>query len=384
MASVGNQPSGSVCISSAEYCRLVEISYQYAHLRQNLLRGGVDENTIAILSVDESTLARGQDSTLLQNTHDGYPPPTSKPETPIKTSNVFMSYLERTNQSQVDTNVRQQRRSDWSDVDAPSDDVSASIDTSGGVPIKDTSIVTTVPSVPRLEKNATRTIQLTGLGDGVTHADITAAIRGGQLLDVYCRTRDRIASVSFVYAEDAKAFFARARHSDLYIRGRRVDLKWSERQYVIGNHLVNRLRAGASRNLVIRSFDPNHTEESIREDLEHIHNLIVIKVNFFRGDCYIETNSVDKAVLAKSCMLSRLKYKGQKIDFREDDCSQPLAGVEVSPMPVKERANVRSTHSMNHLVNSNNPFEVLSMFYPKGQEDFYDIHDSDDSNDTLQ
>lgn len=63
---------------------------------------------------------------------------------------------------------------------------------------------------------------------------------------------------------------------------------------------------GASRNLVIQEYDNRHTEEIIREDLDHIHNLVVVKIEFIGGSCYIGLNSVHNAIYARQCMLSRL------------------------------------------------------------------------------
>lgn len=76
---------------------------------------------------------------------------------------------------------------------------------------------------PRLvEREAMRTIQLLNLPDRCTHADITSEIRGGQLVDVFVRSREKAASVSFVYSDDAIAFYNHARKNDLYIRQKRV------------------------------------------------------------------------------------------------------------------------------------------------------------------
>lgn len=49
----------------------------------------------------------------------------------------------------------------------------------------------------------------------------------------------------------------------------------------------------------------NHIRQGIKDDLEHIHNLVVIKVEFLGGSCYIKTNSVHNAMFARSCMMSR-------------------------------------------------------------------------------
>jgi hypothetical protein len=71
-------------------------------------------------------------------------------------------------------------------------------------------------------KNAQRTIQLSNLPEAATHAEITHVIRGGVLLDIYLRSNDRVAAISFLEEEHAKAFFHHVRRNDLYIRGKRV------------------------------------------------------------------------------------------------------------------------------------------------------------------
>ena len=77
-------------------------------------------------------------------------------------------------------------------------------------------------AAPLLERHAKRTILLLDLSITVVHSDILTAIRGGQLLEVYLRKRQRSASVSFVYEEDAKAFYDYVRKHGLYIRNKRV------------------------------------------------------------------------------------------------------------------------------------------------------------------
>lgn len=57
--------------------------------------------------------------------------------------------------------------------------------------------------------------------------------------------------------------------------------------------------------MIIRRCHPNQTEERIRDHLEHIHNLVVIKIDFIGSSCYIQTNSVHNAMFARTCMMSR-------------------------------------------------------------------------------
>lgn len=68
----------------------------------------------------------------------------------------------------------------------------------------------------------TRTILLSGLAEGTTHADITDAVRGGLLLDIFLRPHERCCSLSFLHGADARAFFDHVRRNDLYIRNKRV------------------------------------------------------------------------------------------------------------------------------------------------------------------
>ncbi len=72
------------------------------------------------------------------------------------------------------------------------------------------------------DKFAKRTILLVNLPEGVTHADVVDVVRGGMLLDIYLRTHDRTASVSFLEEAAAHDFFRHVKRHDLYIRGKRV------------------------------------------------------------------------------------------------------------------------------------------------------------------
>lgn len=110
---------------------------------------------------------------------------------------------------------------DWADVDAvQEDDESAS----GGGPIDELhnpAYNQQAFTRPFYERQCARSILLTNLAEGVTHRDITEAVRGGQLLDIYVRP-DRAVTVSFLRASDARAFFDHVRRHDLYIKHKRV------------------------------------------------------------------------------------------------------------------------------------------------------------------
>lgn len=75
---------------------------------------------------------------------------------------------------------------------------------------------------PQFDKFAKRSVLLASLPEGVTHADVVDAVRGGMLLDIYLRTHDRAASVSFLEEAHAQEFYRHVKRHDLYIRGKRV------------------------------------------------------------------------------------------------------------------------------------------------------------------
>ena len=75
---------------------------------------------------------------------------------------------------------------------------------------------------PQFDKCAKRTVLLSNLPEGATHANVVDAVRGGMLLDIYLRTHDRAASVSFLEEAHAQEFYRHVKRHDLYVRGKRV------------------------------------------------------------------------------------------------------------------------------------------------------------------
>lgn len=67
-----------------------------------------------------------------------------------------------------------------------------------------------------------RTIVAKNLSDRATHKDIVDVIRGGAVLDIFLRTNERSASVSFVEESAAQNFMNYAKRNDIYIHGKRV------------------------------------------------------------------------------------------------------------------------------------------------------------------
>ena len=75
---------------------------------------------------------------------------------------------------------------------------------------------------PYYARNEQRTLLIKGISERTTHKDIVSFIRGGTLLDVYLRSNERSASVSFVEGSAAQEFMAYAKKNDIYVHGKRV------------------------------------------------------------------------------------------------------------------------------------------------------------------
>ena len=67
-----------------------------------------------------------------------------------------------------------------------------------------------------------RTILVKGLSDKTTHRDLVNVIRGGTVLDIYLRSNERSASISFVEGLAASDFMNHAKRNDIYVNGKRV------------------------------------------------------------------------------------------------------------------------------------------------------------------
>ena len=146
-----------------------------------------------------------------------------------------------------------------------------------------------------------------------------------------------------------------------------LEWDWNERQFILPGHVANKIGIGATRNLVIRGVAPNITEERLREDLDHIHNLVIIDVTYANGDCHIALNSIHNSLFARTCMMSRAAYKGMKIEWYPDECSQPLPQPQRAPKENRTPSKQKTTQPMNR-------FQMLNM----DGEDSEDEEDEED------
>lgn len=212
------------------------------------------------------------------------------------------------------------------------------------------------PERKRFAKMEQRTIFVKNLSDRATHKDITDFLRGGLVLDLYLRSHEHSASISFVEGSAAQAFMNYVKRKDIYLHGKRLEISWSERQYNLPGHVANKIGIGATRNVIIRGIHPSITEERLREHLDHIHNLVIISISFERGDAYISLNSINNSLFARTCMMSRVTYKGMKIEWYPDECSQPLPKINYTPKKENQAMTQpkKSTSAMNR-------FQMLNM-----------------------
>ncbi|MCJ1270940.1 hypothetical protein MMC22_010839 [Lobaria immixta] len=217
-----------------------------------------------------------------------------------------------------------------------------------------------------------RTIVAKNLSDRVTHKDIVDIIRGGAVLDIFLRANERSASISFIEGAAAQEFLNYAKRNDIYIHGKRIEFSWNDRQFILPGHVANKIGIGATRNLIIRGVHPNITEDRLREDLDHIHNLIVINISFQNGDVHLSLNSIHNSLFARTCMMSRAAYKGMRIEWYPDECAQPLPRMQY--VPKKENA-AQPAKKVNPMVNR---FQMLNMDGTEnGDEDSSDEESTD-------
>ncbi|KAI0597664.1 hypothetical protein F4775DRAFT_559154 [Biscogniauxia sp. FL1348] len=388
-------PSQTVPVPKGEYDHLLLTARQYANLKQNLINGGVDEKTIQLLSQDDASASQvGANSTAMTSYQreqigngGGHLNPTSEQ------SHYGVRYSSKVpHESQMteghgngtyihgELGSRQaERRQNWTGPDPTSGDNPPIYSADGPAPKMNNEHTFGPPgnaSRPHYARICRRTVSLSGLPDNVTHWDITTVVRGGPLLEIFVRASEHLAYVSFLLEDDAVRFCDHARKNDIYIKNKRILVRWADRQFHLAGHVAGKIVAGATRNLIIRRCDPRHTEESIRDDLEHINNLVVIKIDFIGNSCFIKTNSVHNAIFAQLCMMSRAKYKGSKIEWDVDECNQPIETIQQPTQkptqPTTQKTTQKTPPKPQHVLPAKKTIDLQNRF------DTLRIDDEDD------
>lgn len=201
-----------------------------------------------------------------------------------------------------------------------------------------------------------RSLVFKGLSTHTTLQEIVKQIKGGMLLNIYMKRQTGSVHVTFVDADAAERFLMHVRKNDLYIKNKRASVSWDEKQrYMTGGIQKQIFCHGATRNLVLRFPKPGVTEQTVRDDLEHIDLLEIVAIQNTGGHFYISTNSVGSAVTARSCMLHRSRYKGSRIEFYPDECAEPMPPIPkrvAYDPPSNDQRGPRKEISLNR-------FEVL-------------------------
>ncbi|RWA13876.1 hypothetical protein EKO27_g1257 [Xylaria grammica] len=335
-----------VPVPQKDYEELLLLSRQFANLKRSLLGAGVTEENIATLVQDASSVTQADPNVVVTHTYDHNQSDGRGARSKLPTS-AFQAASYTTHSS-------------------------AANGTSGNM-----SCLNGEPTPYTLEGNhdwsshehlgGTFTPSYSADGPTDVHIDSFHQIHKPQPL-LRSNVTEHIASVSFVREEDAVRFYEHARKNDIYIKNKRVFIKWADRHFILPGHVANKMAAGATRNLIIRRCGAHHTEDSVRDDLQHIHNLLVIKVEFIGGSCYIKTNSVHNAMFARTCMMSRAKYKGSKIEWDVDECDQPFEVVQKTSLRPQPPAKTP-------VAGTRNRFDMLRL-------DDDDNNESDDKFDT--
>ncbi|PYH35977.1 RNA-binding protein [Aspergillus neoniger CBS 115656] len=325
----------TVTIPRSEYDRLLQDSQHFAKLRTSLLNGGLSQETLYVLIYGAAQQPSHQTSR------------ENSSQSPAKPHAAFENKAPGCHEH-LDVKVHDPEGIDvGEDEDEDEDALLDSHDSEDKDDFDESSRSGGSSPTP----SAQRTVLIRNLPDRITHRDIVAAMRGGALLHIYLRTREHMASVSFVEEAAAREFFRTAKTYGLIVAGKRVEVGWNDRQFYLPPYVRAKIDNGASRNLVVYNVQPNVTEWVIRKDLDHIHNLIVISVQFKNGNAYISTNSVHNALFARSCMMSRFTYKGMKIGFYPDEC----LGTPGKHLKKEPQAPAKKTGSVP------NRFQLLSL-----------------------
>ena len=198
-----------------------------------------------------------------------------------------------------------------------------------------------------------RTLYFCNLSPKTTYKDLASVIKGGKVLSITIRS-ERSATVTFFDA--AADYLTWTKRNDVYLHARRVEVRWAERQFNLNGHIANKISNGATRNILVRNaLEKGLTEQRIRDDMEHIHGLVIIEITYQSGNAYVSTNSVHNALFARTCMMSRTEYKGCKIEFYPDECDVAL------PVRAKPPPTVPNVSSKKSNMALNNRFDMLNM-----------------------
>lgn len=356
-----------VSIPKADHDNLSRMAQEYTALRDALYRGGISPDTIEIL-IRGDTAPQGP----TQADSDNVNGPSNDVDFTVSPPNPTLSRISGiTSEKSKESGYTRDKGGFYSrQYSFGRDDRSFPSE-----PDKDEhDCPPSRNDKPFYNRAEQRTIIASNLSDRTTHKDLVNVVRGGALLNIYLRANDRSASISFIEGSAAQNFMNYIKRKDVYIHGKRVEFAWNDRQFVLPGHVANKISIGATRNLIIRGVHPNITEKKIREDLDHIHNLIIISISYQSGDARLSLNSINNGLFARTCMMSRAMYKGMKIEWYPDECALPLPRQQWVPKKENVPQPIRKPNA------ALNRFQLLNM---DGTEDGSDNASEEDTSDDI-
>ncbi|KAK5118030.1 hypothetical protein LTR62_004075 [Meristemomyces frigidus] len=375
--------SAKVSISPAEYDGLLCASREYESLKAALFQGGITPQTLQLLISGAGTTEQRKDSGAGPETwvHDlDQPYATGQYQTPQGT-HAGISHNDSWRQSNLPSfnlapGSGPYMKTTGHDALQPRATFGVSSygrQVSFGAPpssVLDDAVFDDNTSLPgnQLQNNSAlvasgqeqRTLYFAGLSERTTLREVISVVKGGKLLSINIGPNRSgtvyNSTVTFMEGHVAAGFLAWAKRNDVYIDNKRIEIRWADRQYRLNDHISNKTINGATRNILIRNASANGlTGSQIKDDMEHIHNLIIVDITFRDGDAYVSTNSVHNALFARTCMMSRTTYKGCKIEFYRDECDAPLP---VPPYKPREQQRAEPSKKRGSLANR---FDMLAV-----------------------
>ncbi|KAL6718394.1 hypothetical protein ACLMJK_004483 [Lecanora helva] len=330
----------TICVRKGDHDNLLRMAQEYTYLRDALYRGGIEPETLEILirggsvPLVSTDISMGSENCRQDDAQkDFYTRPFKAQMVLSQPHDSLLNAQETTWRTRDANNDSQEYTKRGAIINSRHNSYNQEDDISWDPDLDRDDGCLSVPRTERKRYNREeqRTITVKNLSDRTTHKDIVHFVKGGLVLDIFLRTNERSASISFVEGAAAQNFMAYVKRNDIYVHGKRLEFSWNERQFILPAHVFNKIGIGATRNLVIRNVQPSITEDSIREDLDHIHNLVIINVTFQHGNVYLQLNSIHNSLFARTCMMSRATYKGMRIEWCPDKCSEPLPKIQVAP-----------------------------------------------------
>jgi hypothetical protein len=201
-------------VPRAKFNDLVHISGEYHALRTTLITAGIDPKSLDILASNKVD-----------------PPAAEQQETPrVEDATADSKWAD------APIFVPSGRRRKLANItnapvrcDTPLTPPSLSQDLQGGQPQEDTASEVEESYEQEEEEvyhdnHEDRSIVVRGLPQQTCLADVVKVIRGGVVLNMYLRPRDRTAHIAFVDPIAAEKFIIHSKRSDIYVKGKRVCL----------------------------------------------------------------------------------------------------------------------------------------------------------------